>query len=70
MPRNTRPFHIAGGGIGEFAALGLARKCCRSIVLEQARELGFTYHRIEDVQYARNGTTRDSTQARTRLPDP
>jgi salicylate hydroxylase len=49
MPRNTQPFLIAGDGIGELAAaLGLARKGHRSIVLEQARELGFAYHRIED----------------------
>jgi 2-polyprenyl-6-methoxyphenol hydroxylase-like FAD-dependent oxidoreductase len=41
MPRSTQPFLIAGGGIGGLAAaLGLARKGYRSIVLEQARELG------------------------------
>jgi glycine/D-amino acid oxidase-like deaminating enzyme len=41
MPRNTLPFLIAGGGIGGLAAaLGLARKGYRSIVLERARGLG------------------------------
>src|SRR5919199_162934 len=44
-PRMTRtddrPFIIAGGGIGGLAAaLGLARKGIRSIVLERAPELG------------------------------
>jgi 2-polyprenyl-6-methoxyphenol hydroxylase-like FAD-dependent oxidoreductase len=41
MPRDPQPFLIAGGGIGGLAAaLGLSRKGYRSIVLEQAPELG------------------------------
>jgi salicylate hydroxylase len=40
-PRNTRPVIIAGGGIGGLAAaLALARKGFRSVVLEQAAEFG------------------------------
>jgi salicylate hydroxylase len=39
--RNTRPVVIAGGGIGGLAAaLALARKGFRSIVLEQAQQFG------------------------------
>src|SRR5690349_10353593 len=41
MTGNNSPILIAGGGIGGLAAaLGLARKGYRSIVLEQAPELG------------------------------
>jgi 3-hydroxybenzoate 6-monooxygenase len=37
---NNQPFIIAGGGIGGLAAaLGLARKGVRSIVLERAPQL-------------------------------
>jgi 3-hydroxybenzoate 6-monooxygenase len=40
-PRNTKPIVVAGGGIGGLAAaLALARRGFRSIVLEQAREFG------------------------------
>jgi salicylate hydroxylase len=40
-PRNTQPVVIAGGGIGGLAAaLALARKGFRSVVLEQAAEFG------------------------------
>lgn len=40
-PRNSRPVVIAGGGIGGLAAaLALARKGFRSVVLEQAQEFG------------------------------
>jgi len=39
--RNTRPVVIAGGGIGGLAAaLALARKGFRSVVLEQAQQFG------------------------------
>jgi salicylate hydroxylase len=41
MPKNPQPFLVAGGGIGGLAAaVGLARKGYRSIVLEQAPQLG------------------------------
>jgi salicylate hydroxylase len=40
-PRNTKPVIVAGGGIGGLAAaLGLARKGFRSVVLEQASQFG------------------------------
>jgi 3-hydroxybenzoate 6-monooxygenase len=40
-PRNTKPVIIAGGGIGGLAAaLALARKGFRSVVLEQAQQFG------------------------------
>jgi 2-polyprenyl-6-methoxyphenol hydroxylase-like FAD-dependent oxidoreductase len=40
-PRNSRPVLIAGGGIGGLAAaLALARKGFRSVVLEQAQQFG------------------------------
>src|SRR5690242_11543721 len=40
-PRNSQPVVIAGGGIGGLAAaLALARKGFRSIVLEQAAQFG------------------------------
>ena len=40
-PSNTRPVLIAGGGIGGLAAaLGLAQKGIRSILLEKASALG------------------------------
>jgi len=40
-PRNTQPVLIAGGGIGGLAAaLALARKGWRSVVLEQAQQFG------------------------------
>jgi 3-hydroxybenzoate 6-monooxygenase len=40
-PRNTRPIVVAGGGIGGLAAaLALAHKGFRVLVLEQAQELG------------------------------
>jgi salicylate hydroxylase len=39
--RNTVPIAIAGGGIGGLAAaLALARRGFRSLVLQQAREFG------------------------------
>src|SRR5260221_1650615 len=41
MPKNPQPFLVAGGGIGGLAAaVGLARKGYRSIVLERTPELG------------------------------
>jgi glycine/D-amino acid oxidase-like deaminating enzyme len=41
MPGDPQAFLIAGGGIGGLAAaLGLARKGSRSVVLEQAPTLG------------------------------
>jgi 2-polyprenyl-6-methoxyphenol hydroxylase-like FAD-dependent oxidoreductase len=40
-PRNTKPIVVAGGGIGGLAAaLALARKNFRVVVLEQAHEFG------------------------------
>ena len=40
-PRNSQPVIVAGGGIGGLAAaLGLARKGFRSVVLEQAPQFG------------------------------
>src|SRR5215212_9236922 len=40
-PRNKQPVVIAGGGIGGLAAaLALARKGFRSVVLEQAQQFG------------------------------
>ncbi len=40
-PRNEKPVIVAGGGLGGLAAaLALARKGFRSLVLEQAREFG------------------------------
>jgi len=40
-PRNAKPVIVAGGGIGGLAAaLGLARKGFRAVVLEQAPEFG------------------------------
>ena len=40
-PRNNKPVIVAGGGIGGLAAaLGLARKGFRAVVLEQAPEFG------------------------------